>query len=1346
MRLNHLEIAGFKSFAERAALAFDDGVTAIVGPNGCGKSNVIDAITWVLGEQSARSLRGERMEDVIFSGSDGRRPTSAAEVRIQLSAVTAALANGGNGLPVAAAPIRPSNGNGHAGNGHAGNGHAGNGHATEQTTVIDVDGNGHAGNGHAGPAGAGTSPPAAAQTAAAAAPDPPRCDEEEDAGLAGPAIAPDPPRCDEEEDLAGPIVSRDVEVARRLYRSGESEYLIDGRVCRLRDIQDLLMDSGLGVKAYAVIEQGRIGQILGARPAERRLLLEEAAGVTKYKARRRTAELKLEAAQQNLTRVDDVVFEVEKQRSALKRQAAKARRYRRLRDELRRWQKVRFARRSRVLGAAIDTAKRRLDEARAGERGAAAALAGLESDRERLRIELAEADRKATTIRETAHRRELEIERSQQQIDFGRQRAAELAAALEQGAAALVSLEARRDPVHEELAAQREAHRRCVVERDATLARQQDAERALAEGQGAIEGREGDVEAARSEMFAAVNAATALQNVIDNAAAEHRRLAEAASRLDAEAADLGAEIERTRRERAEAEAERARGRERLEAARVGRTGQAAELESARAAVESRTRDLRAREQQVAVMRARLESLRELEAGRAAYGDAAREILAAGGEVAHHGSVADHLEVERSDECAVEACLADLLQEVVVPSRGDALAGVALAASGDKGRCGFLVAGETPADDVAPPHAALRALADVVKVSGAGAPAVRGLLRQRWIAPSLEEALAAARTTDDPIATPEGVVVRGPDRLAGGGGQGAGGLLGPKREMKALRERIAADGEAVEKLGREIAEGGADAARMEQVLGALQADEHALEKQLVGLDVQLARRDDERTRIADRRSLVETERARLQEERAALEAREAEAREAVARLEEEQQSADERFMEAERRLHEARESVDSLVRDAAAARARQATMAERAAALASDVRRLEEQANELREQIARCEAGNERAAADRRRTLDELAGAEQALDAGVKAVDALRGQIAQVDEQVAELRERIASRDEAVRAARRTLESARAEVGRQEVALATADADLAHLAESCAAALQASLDDVRVEVDVLEADGPLEPDPALVGGPARAADAATDDEAAAEEAGPGEQSAGAGGGAETAGGEAGGAGTPGTQPVDADAIVDLLGAKVERLGAVNMMAIDQFDELEQRHAFLTAQRQDLIDSIASTGDAVKRIDATTRARFQEAFTAVNEHFQLTFETLFGGGRAALVLLDESDVLESGIDVAAQPPGKRLQSIQLLSGGEKALAAMALMFAIFKYRPSPFCLLDEIDAPLDDANIGRFVDMLRGLQDRTQFVLVTHNRKTMEIADRLYGITMEEPGVSRLISVSMAQPVG
>ena len=212
-----------------------------------------------------------------------------------------------------------------------------------------------------------------------------------------------------------------------------------------------------------------------------------------------------------------------------------------------------------------------------------------------------------------------------------------------------------------------------------------------------------------------------------------------------------------------------------------------------------------------------------------------------------------------------------------------------------------------------------------------------------------------------------------------------------------------------------------------------------------------------------------------------------------------------------------------------------------------------------------------------------------------------------------------------------------------------------------------------------------------------------------------------------------------RPLTPEDAISALKAKIERLGPVNMMAIEQFDELEQRHAFLTGQRADLVASIASTGEAIKRIDQTTRERFRQAFDVINANFQEMFAKLFGGGRAGLTLIDEHDLLESGIEVIAQPPGKRLQSVQLLSGGEKALTAISLMFAIFRYKPSPFCVLDEIDAPLDDANIGRFVDMLRAMQAETQFILITHNRKTMEIADRLYGVTMEEPGVSKLISV-------
>src|SRR5687767_11203651 len=417
MRLQRLEIAGFKSFPDRAELTFDTGVTAIVGPNGCGKSNVVDALTWVLGEQSAKSLRGDRMEDVIFGGSDARKPTGAAEVRLKLGGVAAR---------VPGARLRdPGDGRSGAANRLGGGGHA-EAHARGENGGL-----------------------AAVPLEAASA-----------EGGTALAVAPDDT----------PLIVRDVELMRRLYRSGESEYLIDGETCRLRDVQDLLMDAGLGIKAYAVIEQGKIGQILSARPTDRRQLIEEAAGVTKFKSRRRAAELKLEAAQQNLTRVDDIIFEVEKQRGTLKRQAAKARRYRRLRDELRRWEKVQFANRYRVLGQTIESARARLTDARAREAAAAAHLAEVEATLERLRLELTEADSRTTAAREAAHAAELSIGRLQQQIAFDRQQVETLAGNAADIEQEVQSLEARREPARVELETRRVAQARALEERDAAAA------------------------------------------------------------------------------------------------------------------------------------------------------------------------------------------------------------------------------------------------------------------------------------------------------------------------------------------------------------------------------------------------------------------------------------------------------------------------------------------------------------------------------------------------------------------------------------------------------------------------------------------------------------------------------------------------------------------------------------------------------------------------------------------------------------------------------------------------------------------------------------------------------------
>jgi chromosome segregation protein len=1256
MRLNRLEISGFKSFPDRSELAFDAGVTAIVGPNGCGKSNVVDAITWVLGEQSAKSLRGDRMEDVIFAGSDARKPTGAAEVKLKLAEVATTLPAG--------------------------------------VKAHLADGNGHGSNLHA-EAGSLSALPESA-------PDASPCPE------GAVAVA----ELEEREKFV-----RDVEIGRRLYRSGESEYLIDGEVCRLRDVHDLLMDAGVGVKAYAVIEQGKIGQILGARPTDRRQLIEEAAGVTKYKTRRRAAELKLEAAQQNLTRIEDIIFEVEKQRSALRRQAAKARRYKRLRDELRRWEKVQFAARYRTLAASIDSARAALAAAREREAAAAARLAKIEATVERIRIELAEADARATDARESAHARELEMGRLQQQAEFDRQQVQALGVAAVELEGELRALDARREPARAELEERRAAAAGAGEARDRASAALLQEQAAWDAAHAEIEGLEGDVEAARSEIFSAMNAATALRHAVEHAGTAREKTLGELARLDVEQNDLDIEGKRAVSGREEAELALARAQAALEQTRVDRLSHEASLASSRGERDRLDDACRAREQEIAAIAARLASLEEQDAAHAEYGEAARLVLSAESAVEHAGPLADHLDVERGYERAAEACLGDLLQHVLVRTHADAAAGLRVAANA--GRCGFVITEEdaSVSAPVSQPPDGMTPLSTVVRVLGPYEAAVRAAIGAAWIADDFDAAAVAARTTPFPVVTRAGEVFRGALVVSGGARAQARGILATKNEIKDLRDRVASERAELARDTASVEAATIRIAAAEAAIAALVDEQHRQEKAIVEFELRLAQAGDEAVRVGRRQEQVGLERRRAAEEREALEAREAEARESIRRLESEQKAADERFTAAQRRLFAAREAMEARARVVAERTAESAALAERASALIAEVRRIEEASAELE---LRCAARQEELARNvgRRAELEAaVSDAGRLLDEAMRAFETLKQQVLEAENRSAALRAEHDTYDGEIREARRGLEDVRADVSRLEIARATSESDLSHLASACLEAVQADLDQVAADVAAMEEKGEL--------GTVRLvedSDAETDDSAP----------------------EISVDSPPVAQPPRAatpeEAVVQLK-EKIDRMGPVNMMAIDQFDELEGRHTFLTTQRKDLVDSIAQTSEAIRRIDKTTRERFKDAFEVINQHFQVTFSTLFGGGRATLMLLDETDQLESGIDVIAQPPGKRLQSVQLLSGGEKALTAMALMFAIFKYRPSPFCLLDEIDAPLDDANIGRFVEMLQGMQSHTQFILITHNRKTMEIADRLYGVTMEEPGVSKLISLQL-----
>ena len=1255
MRLQRLEISGFKSFSDRAEFSFDRGVTAIVGPNGCGKSNIADAIVWVLGEQSAKSLRGDRMEDVIFNGSDARKPTATAEVRLLLGGVT---------LPPRDRRTGPGNGKG--GNGHG-------------VAAIQL-------------------------------------------GLA--------------EDIA-----REVEVTRRLYRSGESEYLINGEICRLRDLHDLFMDTGLGAKAYAVIEQGRIGMILSGRPADRRQLIEEAAGVTKYRSRRRAAELKLEAARQNLTRIDDIAFEVEKQRGALKRQAAKARRYRRLREDLRRWEKIQFARRHRVLAEIAQTTRTRLVDARMQEALAAARLAELDGGLERLRLELARGESGASAVREQAHAREIEIDRRQGQLALGAQQVEALSARAAEISDEVRQLEVRREPARASLVAQRAAAERVNTERDEAAAAMDAAGAQHVTAREQLSGLESDVEAARTRVFVAMNAAMTLRHAVDHAAVARNRVVGDLSRLDAESSDLELEATRVSAERTAAAAALRRIQDEVEQTRVTRVARESELASVRIEHEWRTREVRARERDLSAAAARLGSLEELAAARADYGDAARRILAeSGGRIEHMGSVADHLDVERDYERAVEGCLGDLLEHVVVRRVEDAAAGLDYLRQEHAGRCGFLVASgdvqpapRDPADvEQAPPG--LIPLDSVLRVTGPFASAIRVAIGSAWIAPSFDEAARAAGTIPHPVVTLAGDVFHGAARVFGGGVHEARGILGTKREVRDLQDRVASEQAGLRQLSDEVSALEASMGQVAQALAALGAEQHQQEKTMVQLEAQHARVLETGDRLGQRAELLNTERRRADEERRDLERREQEAHESIRRLETEQAEAEEGLAVAQRRLFEAREAVEQLSRRAAEAKVAHVALIERSAAMAAEANRLDEAARELEARLAGQAEELRHVHLKREEVRAAMAETTRLLDADSTALEELRAAVRAADEQLADLRGQVDSRESEIRDARRVCDQIRTTVNDLAVASATAEADLAHLATSCLEALQCSLEETLRDAETLDGDG-------------LAAEAHT---ALAAEAGEEEfeEAADTGGSPASVSEPMRGAAVvaktvmsaPDRQVAPEDIIAGLR-AKIDALGAVNMMAIEQFDELQQRHEFLTVQRKDLVESIAATGEAIRRIDETTKERFRHAFTAINANFQETFTSLFGGGSAALTLLDETDVLESGIEIIAQPPGKRLQNVQLLSGGEKALTAIALMFAVFRYKPGPFCVLDEIDAPLDDANIGRFVEMVRRMQEETQFILITHNRKTMEIADWLYGVTMEEPGVSKLISVKL-----
>jgi len=1184
MRLDRVEIVGFKSFCDKQELSFQGGVTGIVGPNGCGKSNISDAISWVLGEQSVKSLRGLAMEDVIFAGSQSRQPLAMAEVNLKVSGL---------------------NGN-------------------------SPDGN---------------------------------------------------PEC---------------VVTRRLYRNGESEYLMNGEVCRLKDIHELFMDTGLGSKAYSIIEQGKIGLILSSKPADRRALIEEAAGITKYRARRRQTALKLEAAQQNLLRVNDIIHEVQKQLDGLKRQAGRARRYHVLAGEMKAVERVLFGRRFVELSDKALALGGRLSEEREREAAASLALETEEAQAEVRRNVLYEGEARLLAARGRLNELTLAADRHQARSGYCREQIAEAEARAAEARREADDLEARVEPLARHAATRREEEDRLRGERDGAETEARSAEAGLHEASGRQAAAESAQESARESQVDLLGRLAALQNARESVTGNAERAAADLLKLAAEIDEVEREGERVSRLRDEARARGDAAETTLRALVAERDDAAARAAAAQAQAEGLARAVDAFQSERDGLLGRLSSLEEIVASHSAFDEGVRAMLARPDGVEVLGVVADSVEADSADERAVEAFVGDRLQAVIIPDAAHALSGVRYLEESGAGRGTFLpvaaAEGDAPAAEertarlryVASAEGAARGLlSDRMRVTGPHAAAIRAALPDAVVVGRLEDALElSVRHRGVAFVTPAGESVRGP---LVEGGRGIKGLLAPRREVREAKARLVEiDAALLDARGRHAeqvatAEGAGAEAR------ALGERIHAAEKELVAIRHDLAAAEEEAGRAERKSRILDTERRQAEEEKGAAAVRLAEIEQALQSAEAQRVLGSGRLASLAGEVGEARAAAEAAQARFADARSLLAALKERLAAAEAERARLDEDARELSGRIAAARGRAVDLDGRRSELLAELAECERLIAETLLQRDQAVGEVAAAEDGVRDVRNELEGREQSLKERRRERETLRDALSELEVARARTESDLDHLARECHQA---------VGQTAAEAAGVL-----------------TDEDRARDEQ-------------------------------DLAARVQELRDKLERMGPVNVLAVEQAQELEERDRFLTAQRQDLVDSIAELDQAIRKIDRTSKERFKEAFTVINQHFGEIFKQLFGGGTAGLSLIDEDDLLESGIDVMAQPPGKRLQNVLLLSGGEKALAAISLLFAIFQYKPSPFCILDEVDAPLDDANIGRFVRMLEGLKEQTQFVLITHSRKTMEIADQLYGVTMEEPGVSKLVSVKLS----
>lgn len=1183
MKIKRLELCGFKSFVERTVVNFDHEIMGIVGPNGCGKSNIVDAIRWCMGEQSAKHLRGKSMEDVIFNGSESRSPADYAEVTLTF----------------------------------------------ENDDPVDVP--------------------------------------------------------LEYKDYA------DIAVTRRLHRSGDSEYLINKTPVRLKDITDLFLGTGVGTKAYSIVEQGKIGLIVSAKPEDRRLLIEEAAGITKFKSRKKQAERKMDLTQQNLLRVGDIIGELERSLGSLKRQAAKAERFIAYRAELEDLQLYESSHKFLELRGWVYLEASEVERLTLEADTARTELTAREAELETARLEAHAAEEKlehantaAFAADNDARAEEAAIERAKDRIDALRRRAAQADGELAEISAQASAVAAERDAVGADVAILEEGETGVA----GAVAVEEDK---LADLSTSHESAEREVVEFRDAMSQAQQTIASTQAKLEGF---DRRKDELRSREEK------LETEREQREgnllelRARTE-QLALAIEDLKSGKITSADEKAQMEERlgdlRRAIAESEQLLDEAKAEASKKRSRLHALSEMHARREGVGAGAKALVETKDQTLA-GLLADRVEAPAELTGALAGLLGSHLEDVVVEDLDRGVSLLADLAAARKGRA--TIVARHPAYVAGRATAALPGvdgvvgrLVDALRFAPEDEALVRAVVGDTVVVEDVTSALAVrAAIHDATIVTRDGTVFHADGRVSGGTGQEAGAhMLDVRREMRELGDEVS----RLEALvGERLQTHQALRTQIGETQGALERarhEAHQSELALVHAEKDLRNAEAEGEQHAKR---IEAVNAELEEVRGTIveaDAERAAAQEVLDQAREELAGASAEIGEAEARATEWREQVKTqqelvMERKVALAGAREKLTAAR-----GTLQRLTRSEAELSERAGRldgelCEGARElgETAATLVKHKERLIDAH---DAARVAAEAL----AEARTVFEAFRASLQEREAGLKDLRTRAQAAREALGTHEMALREREIAMEHLLASVREKFRG------LELGRVVGDYHLRPPP--------------DGETRSR--------------------------------------IQELSGLIDRMGSVNLDAMREHEEAEKRYEFYTTQKADLDKALADLERAILQMNRESKKLFSDTFNAVNARFQTLFPKMFRGGRAELRLTNPEDMLETGIDIIAQPPGKKLSSIELMSGGEKALTAVSLIFAIFSIRPSPFCILDEVDAPLDEANVGRYCEAIREMTDRSQFILITHIKKTMQMVDILHGVTMGEPGVSRLVSVKVSE---